>query len=357
MTRIVFVLTYPTYHSVADPAEWLRWDNRDRRMPALLSAMGVDVELWGVAREAEELTSDAAFGAPYRVRLFAQSGGGRKSRDHWSDDMVAAARAEDVDLFVLIGTNGGAGYRLYDRALRPLGKRYAVIIGGDYFSRLVPGAAIVFTESTVQERALTHPGRWAWLWRRAVPAERLERLPKTIDTQLFSPQAAEREWDVLSISRLTRWKSFEEVGVLSERQRVAVAGGGDRAAALTKRYPAIRWLGHVRHGEVPVLLARAGLYFHAGRRDYFPRAIVEAMACGKPVVGFADRLGEDVIPPDCGLRVTETSYRPLVTALLGDPARMAQMAAAARAHVVATHGPRSSEAACRKLVRVAEGGR
>lgn len=81
------------------------------------------------------------------------------------------------------------------------------------------------------------------------------------------------------------------------------------------------------------------------------------MACGRPVVGFADRLGADVIPPECGLRVNERDFRPFVAALLGDERRIADMGAAARAHVVATHGPRSSAAACRTLLRMAEDAR
>lgn len=349
-TRIVFVLTYPAYHSVADPGEWLRWDNRDRRMPALLAALGVDVELWGVGATAAEHVSDPAFGAPYRIRLFERTGGGAASRDHYSDAMVAAARADPADLFVLIGTNGGAGYRLFDRALKPDRRRFALIIGGDWWSRLVPHAALLFTECAMQEDALAAGG---WV-RRPIPRARMERLPKTIDTDRFRPLDAERRWDVLSVSRVTRWKSFTEVGALSRRHRVAVAGGGPQAARMARRHPAIDWLGHVPHAEIPALLARAGLYFHAGRRDYFPRAIPEAMACGRPVVGFADRLGADVIPPDCGLRVNDRDFRPFVAALLGDERRMAEMGAAARAHVVATHGLRSSAAACRALIDLVE---
>lgn len=350
MTRIIFVLTYPTYHGVADPAEWLRWDNRDRRMPALLAAMGADVELWGVAEATAEHRPAAPIGLPYTIRLFARSGGGAKSRDHYSDAMVAAARADPADLFVLIGTNGGAGYRLYDRALRPDRRRFALIVGGDYWSRLVPHASLLLTESAVQEEALAAGG---WL-RRAIPRERMERLPKTIDTELFRPQAAERAWDLFSVSRVTRWKSFAEVGALSRQHRVAVAGGGPQETVMKRRYPAIDWLGHVPHARIPDLLAQTGLFFHAGRRDYFPRAIPEAMACARPVVAFADRIGADVLPDDCGLRVTERDYRPLVAALLRDERRMAEMGRAARAHVLAMHGPRSSAPVCRTLLRLAE---
>jgi glycosyltransferase involved in cell wall biosynthesis len=101
------------------------------------------------------------------------------------------------------------------------------------------------------------------------------------------------------------------------------------------------------------MLAQARLFFHAGRRDYFPRAIPEAMACGLPVVAFDDRIGTDVIPPDCGLLVGDGDYRRRVAALLADPDQLDAMGSAARAHAVATHGRRSSQAACRKLIEVA----
>jgi glycosyltransferase involved in cell wall biosynthesis len=351
--RVVFVLSYPAYYTVRDRDEWLRWDNRDRRMPAILAEMGVEVELWGVGREAATLVSDAGFGAPYMIRLFQVSNPDAAPRDHYSDAMVAAARDDAADLFVVIGTNGGAGYRLFDRALKPARRRMAVIIGGDYWSRLVPHAALVFTESHRQEMALERPG--LRFWRRAIPRARMERLPKTIDTTRFRPLAAANRWDVLAVSRLVKWKSFDEIGALSVDHRVAVAGGGPEAAALAARYPEVEWLGHVPNGRVPELLAATKVYFHAGRRDYFPRAIAEAMACGRPVVAFAGRVSEDVVPTDCGVLVTDRDYRAKVDALLGDPTRVAAMGAVARLHAVETHGPRSSEAACETIVRLVRG--
>lgn len=352
MTRIVFVLSYPTYHSVADPAEWLRWDNRDRRMPALLSALGADVELWGVAHQDSVLRCDPDVGAPYTLRLFARDGGGSKSRDHYSDALVAAARADTADLFVVIGTNGGAGYRLFDRALKPDARTFAVIIGGDYWSRLVPHAAMVFTESELQDRALARP---RVPWRPAIPYARMERLPKSIDTDRFRPLAGQPIRDIVSVSRLTRVKSVNEIGTLSVEHRCAVAGSGPDASALATRLPEVEWLGQVPNGRIPELLATSRLFFHPGRREYFPRVIVEAMACAKPVVAFSDRIGRDVLPPHCGLLVTKRNYRRQVAELLAAPVRMAEMAIMARAHALATHGLRSSEPACHTLLRVARG--
>lgn len=349
--RIIFVLTYPSYHTIADRAEWLRWDNRDRRMPGLLAGMGADVELWGVGHEAFEGQSDLPGAAPYPIRLFAKSRGGAKSRDHASDAMAEAARNDPADLFVLIGTNGGAGYHLFDKVLRPDRRRFAIIIGGDYWSRIVPHADFLFPESQIQIDALAAPRR---LLRKPVARDRMELLPKTIDIDRFRPDpTTTKEWDVIAVARLTRWKRFDEIGELAGTFRIAVAGGGPQGDQLARRYPGIHWLGHVRHGEVPDLLNRSRLYFHAGRREYHPRAIPEAMACGLPVIAFNDRFGHDVVPQNCGALVDIHSYEAAVSGLLHDPRRRAAMGKAARAHAVATHGPTSSEHACRTLMRIA----
>jgi glycosyltransferase involved in cell wall biosynthesis len=346
--RVIFVLTYPTYHAVPDVTDWLRWENRDRWMPGVVAAQGCDVELWAVAREAREETSHLAGFGSYRIRLFPASGGGKASRDHYSDALIDAARSAEADLFVLIGVDGGVGVRLFRRYLKPTGRRFAVVIGGDYYSALLPHADIVFYESEPQRRALLDPG-WR-RWRRAVPAERLIRLPKSIDTDRFQPQQAEKSWDVIAVSRLVRWKSFDEVGALSNHLRVAVVGDGPQAAVLKRRYPRIDWLGYVPNREVPTLLARARLYFHAGRREYFPRAIVEAMACGLPVVAFDDKFGPDVVPDDCGLLVDDKTYAEAIRALLADPDRLAQFGRNGRAHALSHYGKRSTMAAAQQML-------
>ncbi|KQM36136.1 glycosyltransferase [Sphingomonas sp. Leaf10] len=349
--RIIFVLTYPTHHGVADTDEWLRWDNRDKRMPGILTEMGVESELWALAPAPFDTVAALDGVAPYLIRLFAPSNPAAKTRDQVSDAMVAAARTDPANLFVLVGSNGGAGFDLFDRVLRPDRRRFAVIIGGDYWSRIVPHAAFVFPETSVQEAKLTGPS-WRF-WRRSVPAARMQRLPKTIDTDRFAPMAAEKRFDVISTSRLSPYKKFDEIATLGETMRVAVIGDGPQAAELRARFPQVTWLGHVPNGQVPAMLAQARLFFHAGRRDYFPRAIPEAMACGLPAVAFDDRIGTDVIPPECGLLVRDGDYRQRVAALLTDPDRLDAMGHTARAHTVATHGPRSSVAACRRLIEVA----
>lgn len=349
--RIVFVLTYPVHYAAPRVADWLGWDNRDRRMAALVKAMGVDVELWGVADQPFDGEVPVADLGSVRIRLFGPRDASVPAREATSETLCAAAAADSASLFVLIGVDGAAGLDLHDRVLAPGGRRYALVIGGSYWSRIVPRAALLFTESQRQEDALDHPG-WRF-WRKGPPRERRFRLPKTVDTARFRPIAAAPRYDVVAVARLVKYKNFDEIGALSTRFRVAVAGSGPRQAELAARYPRVDWLGHVPHADLPALLGAARIYVHPGRQEWFPRAIPEAMACGLPVVAFDDRFGPDIVPPETGLLVGEPDYRASVAALLADPARIEAMGAAARAHVERHHGPRSSEAACRRLIEVA----
>ncbi|GAA4765745.1 hypothetical protein GCM10023219_08460 [Stakelama sediminis] len=351
--RIIFVLTCPVYQRIDDLSEWLAMDNRNRRMPAIVATMGADVELWAVGREEHSLMSDLPGIAPYPIRIFAASGGGAKSRDAYSDAMVDAARGDPADLFVLIGATGSAGYRLYDKVLKPGKRRFAVILNGEYWSRIVPHAAFLFSESARQEQVLSHPG-WRF-WRRHISPHHMQRLAKAVDTDRFRPEPdLPKQWDIITISRLNRWKRFDEIGALSTTYRVAVIGDGPQASALATRYPHVTWLGHIRHEGVPALLNRARLYFHAGRRDDFPLGIAEAMACGLPVVAMEGRIGFDVVPTGCGALVNDSVYPAMVDRLLADERHRAAMGRSARAHVLETNGPDSSIDACRTLVTLAQ---
>ena len=351
--RIVFVLTYPTHYATPDLSEWLVWDNRDRRMPALLKTMGVDVELWGVRDAALDAEIAVADVGTLKVRLFAASNPEMPPRTQVSDAMIQAARSDPADLFVLIGSDGMAGLDLHARVIDPDNRSYAVIIGGTVWNPVLKNAALVLTESSRQEMLLVQP-EWRF-WRTPIPLDHMERLPKTIDTPRFAPMSGSRKrWDVIAVSRLIPYKSFDEIGALAEMHRVAIAGDGPMRFDLRRRFPRIDWLGHVAHADLPATLAKARLFFHAGRKDWFPRAIPEAMACGLPVVAFDDRIDADVVPPSTGILVNDGTFRDEVARLLAAPGALAAKGMAARTHVVATHGPRSSEAACRKLIEVAQ---
>lgn len=348
--RVAFVQTYPIYHDLLSTEAWLARINRDRWMPGVLAQMGPEVELWGADHAASRHRSVIDGVGDYDVRLFASVQRSRHTKKHYSDDLVAYARRYDADVHVLKGVDGGVGERLIRKYLRPAGKPFVFVIGGKYYTRHVPQAALVMYETRAQREALRRPG-WR-LWRTPVPPERLVRLPKSIDTETFRPMPeVETRYDVVSVGRLIgRYKSYDALGALAEVCSVAVVGGGPAEADLRARYPKIHWLGQVPNREVPRYLNQGRLFMHAGLNDYYPRVLAEAMACGRPCLAFAEAIAPDVIPPGCGLRLDRDAFVAPVRALLDDPARCRAMSRQARVHAEAHLGLYSTRPALRVLL-------
>jgi glycosyltransferase involved in cell wall biosynthesis len=327
--RIAFVHTYPIYHDLIDTEAWLGRINRERWMPGLLAEMGHEVELWAADRAASTHVSVLADVAPYTIRLFASTAVHRPSKQHASPGLVDHARSWEADLHILKGTDGGVGLRLLGDYLVPEGRPYVFVIGGKCYTRHVPSAAAVLYETEEQRRHLVDPG-WR-VWRRPVDADRLIRLPKSIDTSVFAPRRAEPRWDVVTVGRLIpRYKDYAPLGRLADRFAVAVVGDGPARAALEQKHPGVDWLGMVPNERVPDVLNRARTFFHPGTNDYFPRVLAEAAGCGLPLLAFADGIAPDVIAPGRGVRLDRAWAPEVIEALLNDPALRADMGRRAR---------------------------
>ncbi len=341
--RIVYVQTYPVYHDQPSTEAWLRLENRDRWMPALTAGLGHDVELWGVDRAPGAYPSaHDGIGAPYTVRLFAQSHTSARTKFDYSDALVQYAREHPADLYVLKGTDGGVGERLIKKHLLPQRRPFAFIIGGTYYTAQVPKAAAVLYETEFQRDQLSRPGKR--FWRQPVDQERLIRLPKSVDTDRFRPMPeVEKTWDVVSVGRLlSHYKNYDALGALSERFSVAVIGGGPAEEALRRKYPKIHWIGQKPNADLPKWLNRGRIFMHAGLRDYFPRVLGEAAACGLPCVAFGRAIAPDVLPSARGLRLGSSEVPGEIGALLQDTARLNAMAVSARAYAEREGGRASS---------------
>jgi glycosyltransferase involved in cell wall biosynthesis len=356
--RIAYVLTYPLYHDGWTTEAWLAQEDRERRIPSILNEMGHEAELW-VGDHTGGVHTYAPSGFPaYPIRRFPTDPVDRRTKYHRSRALAEHARQEGPEAYLLKGVDGGLGTQLIEEVLIPEGQPFGFVIGGGYWSAHVSRAACVLYETEYQRDRLARPGGLRGLWRPGVPEDRLIRLNKSVDLQAFAPEASVSErFDIVTVARLDRrQKRFDEVGRLAERWRVAVAGGGADEAVLRQRYPRVTWLGRVAHGEIPGVLNASRLLLHTGlrerrpSRDFFPRVIAEAMACGVPPAAFREGIGADVIPEGCGLRVPRANYEEEIAALLADEPRRRAMATAARARAEATLGPRSPEPALRAAV-------
>lgn len=96
--------------------------------------------------------------------------------------------------------------------------------------------------------------------------------------------------------------------------------------------PHIQFHGHVRQSEVTALLKRADLFCLPSASEGFPKSVIEAMACGLPVVTTPVSVLPSLVGRGGGVLLTETSggaVAAAVTHCLSDPERYAAMSQAA----------------------------
>jgi len=117
-------------------------------------------------------------------------------------------------------------------------------------------------------------------------------------------------------------------------------GDGELAgqvAAQARETPAVRMVLAGQHGNVPELLPAFDVFALPSRYEGLPTAVVEAMACGIPVVATAvNAVGDVVVPGETGLLVPPGRPGLMADAvgfLLDSPEVAAGMAAAAQARL------------------------
>lgn len=210
------------------------------------------------------------------------------------------------------------------------------------------------------------------------PAARVEWIPNGVDADLFRPLPADEGLrsalglsgrEVLGFSGELRLKKgivplLESVARLARTRPVSLllAGGVREDAAgilavFRKRQPDVQVveLPQRAPAQLPAIYALMDVFLHPSLRDGLPNALLEAMACGRPVI--AARAGgiPDVVRDGLdGVLVAPGSSEALSAAiaeLLDDAPRAAAMGRAARARVKSDFSPQSELRAYRELYR------
>jgi glycosyltransferase involved in cell wall biosynthesis len=317
---------------------------RELHLCAALRRLGVDVRIWrmheGAGTEAEDL-----LGVPVR---FCPVDAPASVPHH----LLSAALRDEITGFAPDAVlYKGLSYRINEfvQAARPAGARYGLIVGGAVTDPLVDGAAVILGE--YREQLARH-------FRPALQDGRAMVLPKYIDLALAGdgvpPKRA--EFDIVNVGTFAE-KRKNQAALLpfAARHSLAFVGGGP---LLTDAQRAVRKAGHVAkvtffrrlpHAEVFAVLRRARVMVHSSLGDGLPRATIEAMACGLPVVALRDTI-EGGIPPTAGLLVSAEGLPHAVELLLADDGLRVQMGRAARKHVERSHGPAAIAAAAEQAL-------
>jgi glycosyltransferase involved in cell wall biosynthesis len=193
-----------------------------------------------------------------------------------------------------------------------------------------------------------------------LPAERATVIPCGVDTEAFrpSPGRGSDRPRLLVIGRIVERKGVGNViEALAQLPGVELAIGGGPAAEFLDTDPDIArlrklaerhavtdrvtFLGSVGRADVPRVMSSADIVVCVPWYEPFGIVPVEAMACGRPVVGSAvGGLLDTVVPGVTGELVPPRRpdlLAPTIRELLADPARRAHYGRAGRRRAVATY--------------------
>jgi glycosyltransferase involved in cell wall biosynthesis len=130
-------------------------------------------------------------------------------------------------------------------------------------------------------------------------------VPTGIDLAIFSPGDKERSRIQLDIPldakvllfvayavRRNYWKDFQMLASAFRRvrervgQKLLLVGLGDQTPSAGEQDADVRLVPHQKNAvEVAKYYQAADVYVHAAIVDTFPRSVIEALACGTPVIG------------------------------------------------------------------------
>jgi glycosyltransferase involved in cell wall biosynthesis len=171
-------------------------------------------------------------------------------------------------------------------------------------------------------------------------------IPNYVDTDCFRPLDEAPDVDVISVGRLAEKKRHQLLleALAGTGLRVRIVGSGKWREQLLRIADAgnvsLDLIPSVPNEQLPGLLNRARLYVNLSRWEGHPKALIEAMACGRACLG-ADSPGiRNVIAHDRTGRLVQpdaSEIRAAVTTLLADDAKRAELGAAAHARAVASY--------------------
>jgi glycosyltransferase involved in cell wall biosynthesis len=165
-----------------------------------------------------------------------------------------------------------------------------------------------------------------------------------IDTGFFTPgpdrSAPSVPFRLLFAGTPSRRKGFDVVAeslrLLGNAAELTVAGGLPKPGLPE---PPARYVGRLDRATLRDAYRAADLLFFPSRLEGFGLVAAEAMACGLPVICTEGTAVAEIVPiPEAGLACAPgdaAAFAAAIRGLAADPARLAGMRAAARAHAVA----------------------
>lgn len=182
--------------------------------------------------------------------------------------------------------------------------------------------------------------------RERLPGARVAVVPNYVETERFHPRLPDDpapHYDLAFVGRISREKNLPALleAVRALGLRLLIVGDGPLRAALQAEWGdlggLLTWHGRAPNSHLPALLRSAHAFIQPSFHEGQPKTLLEAMACGLPVVG-TDVVGvrECIRDGVDGLlcQTDSASIQATLAHLLGDEALMARLGQAARRYAV-----------------------
>ena len=197
--------------------------------------------------------------------------------------------------------------------------------------------------------------RQSWI-KHGLNPERLKILPRGLDTELFHPARREQaffekfgacngEVRLLYVGRISREKDLDLLAAAYRRLRdeglpvqLFIVGHGPYSEAFAKSLPEAFFTGYLRGNELATAYASADVFVFPSTTDTFGNVILEAQACGLPVVVSDSGGPKELVEDNANGLITKShdvdDLARAIRALVMDPALRDRMGKSARNSVI-----------------------
>src|SRR5690606_14574479 len=122
--------------------------------------------------------------------------------------------------------------------------------------------------------------------------DRVTIVPNYVDTEVFHPKSLSPKYDLVFVGRLEYQKNIpamlEAVSTLEGTKLLIIGAGSEQDAvldAVERTQGRITYLERVPNEKLPDIFNQSRAFILPSRYEGLPKVLLEAMACGLPVIG------------------------------------------------------------------------
>lgn len=176
------------------------------------------------------------------------------------------------------------------------------------------------------------------------PLEKLKVIPNYVESDRFAPDStAEKAYKLLFVGRLEPQKNIDALltAIIKVGAKTMIIGNGQLnnkvQGVVTHSNGEIRWKEKVLNSDLPGLMNRSFIFVLPSLYEGHPKTLIEAMACGLPVIGanspgIRELIDHGVNGYLCG--TDSESIAKAIEELLSNPQLCAKMGRNARKYAV-----------------------